>query len=317
MKIKQKSTPTTTFGKRQTPISVFAFASIIPLFISFIMGLNLGSIQKVNESKLDTKISALTSVVDSLNTTLASERKIRSQLHTALLAADSTFEQFRSKDLESLQEALATSRDEYEVRDWEHEFDDAMHDFKSRANQTLKLIEYEDDFEVQGILDLGIEWLTHFTRAKENEMFARKLMLKHDRGEETSSDYEKQIETLEQRIAVCEEQKKAATDKNTILNLDLRSSEERLAEISERSQFNVSDKDKTIRELQVRMETCLESSKLAKGNIANHIQNIEKELLNLEGQKFLTLKNDQKEINQLKERIKIILNSIRSSTQDL
>ncbi len=316
MKIRKK-VHESPYEKRNTPLLTFASVAVIPLLLSFLLGTNLGKVTNVNTENMLQQINLLESERDSLQQVVIQGRDQVNSIYSAFEQIDSVVEVYKEEVFKSLQDQLSTAQGELDLHRWENDMREQLDDFKHRVSEQTRRLEFDDNHALEGVISFANRWLGTYAQAKGTELFASKISRSVALGQAIDADLQTRIDQLQQDLTNCQDQRSVSTQEMTRVQIELDRAREKLGEGEKKIKTNSSSKNAQIADLKKQVEDCEVKGATAKGVVAGHLQSIETELLKLEGQRFLQLRNNQKEVDKLKGQISIILNQIRTSIQEL
>ncbi len=317
MKIKKKVIEESLYEKRTTSILTFASVAVVPLLLSFILGANLGKVKDVNSQNMLDRIQNLEGEIDSLQSVVKESKDQATTLYSSFQQIDSVVEVYKEEVFEALEDQLSNARGELDIHRWENDMRENFDDFEHKIADQTRRLGFGENPELEGVVSFAKKWLDTYARAKSTEFFATKMPQKHALGQSLDADLQTRIDQLQQDLTNCQDQRSANTQEMTRVQIELARAQDKLGEGEQKIVSTSSTKKAEIADLTRKLEACEVNGSTAKGLISNQVQNIEKELLNLEGQRFFQLKNNQRNVDQLKGRIQIILNQIRTSVQEL
>lgn len=295
IKIEKKQKESTAMEKRNTSIAVFAGFALIPLLLTFLLGFSMSNAKSANHSKLVKEVTRLKNKADSLQREKAAIEKTAIKLSGIFSTGDSLLEDYK-KTLSLLKGELNDIEDIQGSEDWDDKLRTAKSDFKDYTSE-MRIITKNKNIHLKKVHDVGLEWLGNFSNAKEKELAARRREIEHRISQGKISEAETLIAELEDKL---EDKEKEIDDLKDDLKYYTKESSEDRKDIEE----ELKDAQKNAKEI--------------KKDIIKKVDEIRDDIvLKIEGQRFWQMKNTKKEVNSLKDQLKIKLDKIESHAKDL
>jgi hypothetical protein len=310
MKIKAKVKDDTAMEKRNTSIVIFTSVAIIPVVLTFLLGLGLGRGDTINTNNLHAQVRLLERQIDSLQQARQNYSQDLILLDRTLFQMDTLLVEYKTSHFKELKEDLKAAEREREIDSWERDMEDKFDEFDHAVDRSGRKVEFENTAQMNRMLDYVKRWFTEIRRAKEDEFIATKDIVKRELGVEASVINEDKLKALEDELDECE-QKLYAKD-NAISGL-----QKDLSQTQFLSQKDIDDEKETILELQGEIGELKSNALKASEDIVANLDAIRGELSSLKGQKWLQLKKDDGKVDALKDKVEIKLLAVERSALGL
>ena len=196
MKVKKKEKEQTNMEKRNTAISMFALATILPLLLTLFVGFRMGQTREVNEDNFQERYSLLEDKKNAL------EHSIK-DLNGTFSRANIYFEKFAKEETPKLEEKLDKAESELAISRWENDMGTSKDVFQHLIDTVgQKSLDKDVLPEINTILDHGKKWLNEFSEVKEDELNSIKRNKKNALGMTVTSDLEREIQELKSELTL-------------------------------------------------------------------------------------------------------------------
>ena len=280
----------TAIEERNTAILNFAMVAIIPLLLTLIAGFALSEGRKVNEDRFHERLGALKSENAALKQMIA-------DLGGVFDKADTLFTNFSTTKIDKLQRELSGVESEIGYNDWDRDVKDVVDEFEHYITRVERPLNFEEQEDLNAMLVLVKKWLIEYSEIESKALFIEKLNQKQSQGADISTELEDRIDELEQTLTLKE-----------IEIIQLRGA---MGQSSGSAKQKIQEKTSDNTELIQEITSLKMNAEQVNENIVTELEIIRGNILpNLKGQKFLSIRNSEEKIRDLKEKIEVKLNAI-------
>lgn len=296
MKIQKKTREQTSLEKRNTALLTFSLFGVIPLLLSFFLGLSFGMTQTANTKNYQARIDRLDHQLDSIQRGQRNFQSRISGLDVALLSGDSLVRAFL-KEAQALGREVQAIEDEAEFPLWERRMETLFDKFKYDIDTLGDFQDLRQQPRLASILERNKYLMNEIAIPKKQELITKQLRKKENIGLQITSDLQATIDELEENLRVCQDEKGQL-----------------MAEKSQ-SQSQVGDTENVNQDLEARVVELQEAHASVKTNVLAEIDAIRTDIFpDLEGGRIFGNRN---RISELKELLVNSVNKIEREVSDL